>query len=60
MGPETKVLEDVKFESYGRASKSGLIEEREVTTDAVVKRRLRHVMNPLRVWGVKTRSEGEI
>jgi nitrogen fixation NifU-like protein len=105
--PETKVLEDVKFESYGCASniatgsiitelakgktvsdakkitwrqaseelgglpaikahcsvlaveglraairdyeeKNGLIEEREATTEAVVKRRLRHVMNPLR------------
>jgi nitrogen fixation NifU-like protein len=107
VNPETKVLEDVKFESYGCASniatgsiitelakgrtitdakkitwkqaseelgglpaikahcsvlaveglraairdyeeKNGLVEEREPTTDAVVKRRLRHVMNPLR------------
>jgi nitrogen fixation protein NifU and related proteins len=105
--PKTKVLDDVKFESYGCASniatgsiitelakgktiadakkitwkqasdelgglpaikahcsvlaveglraairdyeeKSGLVEEREPTTEAVVKRRLRHVMNPLR------------
>ena len=105
--PETKVLEDVKFESYGCASniatgsiitelakgktisdakkiswkqaseelgglpaikahcsvlaveglraairdyeeKNGLVEEREPTTEAVVKRRLRHVMNPLK------------
>jgi nitrogen fixation protein NifU and related proteins len=107
VNPETKVLEDVKFESYGCASniatgsiitelakgktiseakkltwkqasealgglpkikthcsvlaveglraairdyeeKHGLIEEREPTTEAVIKRRLRHVMNPLR------------
>jgi nitrogen fixation NifU-like protein len=107
VNPETKVLEDVKFESYGCASniatgsiitelakgktisdakkitwrqasdelgglpaikahcsvlaieglraairdyeeKNGLIEERESTTDAVIKRRLRHVMNPLK------------
>lgn len=107
VNPETKVLDDVKFESYGCASniatgsiitelskgktlseakkitwrqasdelgglpalkahcsvlaieglraairdyeeKHGLIEEREPTTEAVVKRRLRHVMNPLR------------
>ncbi len=107
VNPETKVLEDVKFESYGCASniatgsiitelargktiseakkiswkqaseelgglpaikahcsvlaveglraairdyeeKNGLVEEREPTTEAVVKRRLRHVMNPLK------------
>ncbi len=107
VNPETKVLEDVKFESYGCASniatgsiitelskgktlseakkitwrqasdelgglpaikahcsvlaieglraairdyeeKHGLIEEREPTTETVVKRRLHHVMNPLR------------
>jgi len=107
VNPETKVLEDVKFESYGCASniatgsiitelargktisdakkitwrqasdelgglpaikahcsvlaieglraairdyeeKHGLIEEREPTTEAVIKRRLRHVMNPLK------------
>jgi nitrogen fixation NifU-like protein len=105
--PETKVIDDIKFESYGCASniatgsiitelakgktlsdakkitwkqasdelgglpaikahcsvlaieglraairdyeeKNGLIEEREPTTEAVIKRRLRHVMNPLR------------
>jgi len=107
VNPETKVLEDVKFESYGCASniatgsiitelargktisdakkitwrqasdelgglpaikahcsvlaieglraairdyeeKHGLIEEREPTTETVIKRRLRHVMNPLK------------
>ncbi len=105
--PETKVIGDIKFESYGCASniatgsiitemamgktlaeakkitwkqasdelgglpalkahcsvlaieglraairdyeeKTGLIEEREATTEAAIKRRLRHVMNPLR------------
>lgn len=105
--PETKVIDDIKFESYGCASniatgsiitelakgktlaeakkitwkqaadelgglpaikahcsvlaieglraairnyeeRHGLVEEREPTTEAVVKRRLRHVMNPLR------------
>ena len=107
VNPETKVIEDIKFESYGCASniatgsiitelakgktlaeakkltwkqaseelgglpaikahcsvlaieglraairdyeeRNGLIEEREPTTEAIVKRRLRHVMNPLR------------
>ena len=107
VNPETKVLDDVKFESYGCASniatgsiitemakgktiadakkiswkeasdelgglpaikahcsvlaveglraairdyeeKNGLITEREPTTEAVIKRRLRHVMNPLK------------
>jgi nitrogen fixation NifU-like protein len=105
--PESKVLEDVKFESYGCASniatgsiitelakgktlaeakkitwkqaseelgglpaikahcsvlaveglraairdyeeKNGIVQEREPTTEALVKRRLRHVMNPLK------------
>jgi len=107
VNPETKVLDDVKFESYGCASniatgsiitemakgktiadakkiswkeasdelgglpaikahcsvlaveglraairdyeeKNGLITEREPTTEAVIRRRLRHVMNPLK------------
>ena len=107
VNPESKVIDDIKFESYGCASniatgsiitelakgktideakqitwkqaadalgglpaikahcsvlaveglraairdyeeKHGLVEEREPTTEAVVKRRLRHVMNPLK------------